>query len=177
MRIPRESTLSSSKWSLSLRSPHRKPVCTCPRPHTCYMLRYLILIYLKLRKGILQQCLPLFLNRGKSTKKFCRPKKLIVKSEIRLVFEGKYLNRCLVNVLVYKLKKKLAAPKINQIWQNRIKFPATFKIYILNFSRCLKPAINLFHYFSPNWTWLGNRVVRNSAIPNSPMQLFFRNVL
>jgi len=29
------STSRFSKWSLSLRSPHRKPLCSCPLSHTC----------------------------------------------------------------------------------------------------------------------------------------------
>ena len=29
----------SSKWSLSLRFPHKNPVYSSPLPHTCYMLR------------------------------------------------------------------------------------------------------------------------------------------
>jgi hypothetical protein len=29
----------SSKWSLSLRSPHQNPACTCPVSHACHMLR------------------------------------------------------------------------------------------------------------------------------------------
>ena len=31
------STLRSSKWSLSIRSLHQHPVCTCPVPHTCHI--------------------------------------------------------------------------------------------------------------------------------------------
>jgi hypothetical protein len=30
---------TSSKWSLSFRSPHRYPLCTSPVPHKCHISR------------------------------------------------------------------------------------------------------------------------------------------
>jgi hypothetical protein len=56
---------------------------------------------------------PPFFHRGKSTKKFCRPKKLVVESEIELVFSGKFLNSCRVNI--NKLNKKLGCTHNNPV--------------------------------------------------------------
>ena len=38
------STSGSSKWSLSIRFPHTRPVCTSHLSHTCYMSAHLILL-------------------------------------------------------------------------------------------------------------------------------------
>ena len=40
----------SSRWSLSLRFRHQNPVYTSPLPHTCYVLRHIILLDLITQK-------------------------------------------------------------------------------------------------------------------------------
>jgi len=44
LNITLPSTPESSKWSLSLTSPHKTTVYTFPLPHTCYMPAHLILL-------------------------------------------------------------------------------------------------------------------------------------
>ena len=107
----------------------------------------------------------------------CRPKMLIMGSEIQLVFSIKFMNSCRVNVYKFK-KKNWGGRTIIQCSQNRIKIPATFKIYIWNVWRRLKFPINLFRYFLSNRPWLGNTTLEvwSFAVRNSLLQFCIRNV-